>query len=115
MADNLRRRRQGVRFDDDDEDYDAVKQGSDDDDAVVIAAAPYADKAMTLAEDGVAVAAPVARRAYSVATARVVLPRATSISASAITYSMRSLSSDQMLSRVRAASSAGDKTPCILA
>ena len=108
MADNLRRRRQGVRFDDDDEDYDAVKQGSDDDDdvqrrptaakvfaarkslgydassddedaapaapapkwaervvavvdAVVIAAAPYADKAMTLAEDGVAVAAPVAR------------------------------------------------------
>ena len=33
MADNLRRRRQGVRFDDDDdEDYDAVKQGSDDDD-----------------------------------------------------------------------------------
>ena len=31
MADNLRRRRQGVRFDDDDEDYDAVKQGSDDD------------------------------------------------------------------------------------
>ena len=117
MADNLRRRRQGVRFDDDDEDYDAVKQGSDDDDgqrrptaakvfaarkslgydassddedaapappapkwaervvavvdAVVIAAAPYADKAMTLAEDGVAVAAPVARRVYGVATARV--------------------------------------------
>ena len=32
MADTLRRRRQGVRFDDDDEDYDAVKQGSDDDD-----------------------------------------------------------------------------------
>ena len=31
MADTLRRRRQGVRFDDDDEDYDAVKQGSDDD------------------------------------------------------------------------------------
>ena len=27
----MRRRRQGVRFDDDDEDYDAVKQGSDDD------------------------------------------------------------------------------------
>ena len=117
MADNLRRRRQGVRFDDDDEDYDAVKQGSDDDgrrrptaakvfaarkslgygdassddedaapaapapkwaervvavvDAVVVAAAPYADKAMTLAEDGVAVAAPVARRVYGVATARV--------------------------------------------
>ena len=117
MADNLRRRRQGVRFDDDDEDYDAVKQGSDDDDgwrrptaakvfaarkslgydassddddaapappapkwaervvavvdAVVIAAAPYADKAMTLAEDAVAVAAPVARRVYGVAAARV--------------------------------------------
>ena len=118
MADTLRRRRQGVRFDDDDdEDYDAVKQGSDDDDvrrrptaakvfaarkslgydassddedaaptppapkwaervvavvdAVVIAAAPYADKAMTLAEDAVAVAAPVARRAYGVAAARV--------------------------------------------
>ena len=35
MADNLRRRRQGVRFDDDDEDYDAVKQGSDDDDVIV--------------------------------------------------------------------------------
>ena len=34
MADNLRRRRQGVRFDDDDEDYDAVKQGSDDDEDV---------------------------------------------------------------------------------
>ena len=33
MADTLRRRRQGVRFDDDDdEDYDAVKQGSDNDD-----------------------------------------------------------------------------------
>jgi len=30
MADNLRRRRQGVRFDDDDEDYDAVQQGSHD-------------------------------------------------------------------------------------
>ena len=115
MADNLRRRRQGVRFDDDDEDYDAVKQGSDDDDgrrrpapakvfaarkslgysdddeeatpappapkwaervvavidAVVVAAAPYVDKAVTLAEDAVAVAAPVARRAYGVATARV--------------------------------------------
>ena len=118
MADTLRRRRQGVRFDDDDEDYDAVKQGSDDDDvkrrprtaakvfaarkslgydassddedttpappapkwaervvavvdAVIVAAAPYADKAMTLAEDAVAVAAPVARRAYGVATARV--------------------------------------------
>ena len=114
MADNLRRRRQGVRFDDDDEDYDAVKQGSDDDgqrrptaakvfaarkslgysdddedttpaapapkwaervvavvDAVVVAAAPYADKAMTLAEDAVAVAAPVARRVYGVAAARV--------------------------------------------
>ena len=115
MADNLRRRRQGVRFDDDDdEDYDAVKQDSDDDgrrrptaakvfaarkslgysdddddaapaapapkwaervvavvDAVVVAAAPYADKAMTLAEDAVAVAAPVARRVYGVATARV--------------------------------------------
>ena len=113
----MRRRRQGVRFDDDDEDYDAVKQGSDDDDgqrrptaakvfaarkslgydassddedaapappapkwaervvavvdAVVVAAAPYADKAMTLTEDAVAVAAPVARRAYGVATARV--------------------------------------------
>ena len=114
----MRRRRQGVRFDDDDdEDYDAVKQGSDDEDArrrpmaakvfaarkslgysassddedaapaapapkwaervvavvdaVVVAAAPYADKAMTLAEDAVAVAAPVARRFYGVATARV--------------------------------------------
>ena len=110
----MRRRRQGVRFDDDDEDYDAVKQGSDDDgqrrptaakvfaarkslgysdddedttpaapapkwaervvavvDAVVVAAAPYADKAMTLAEDAVAVAAPVARRVYGVAAARV--------------------------------------------
>ena len=119
MADTLRRRRQGVRFDDDDdEDYDAVKQGSDNDDdgrrrptaakvfaarkslgydassddddaapappapkwaervvavvdVVVVAAAPYADKAMTLAEDAVAVAAPVARRAYGLAAARV--------------------------------------------
>jgi hypothetical protein len=42
MADTLRRRRQGVRFDDGDEDYDAVKQGSDgsDDDNVKRRPAP---------------------------------------------------------------------------
>ena len=43
MSDNLRRRRQGVRFDDDD-DYDAVKQGSDDDDADAVKRRPTAAK-----------------------------------------------------------------------